>query len=174
MCGMSAVPSPGLLAAVRSRSGGPVGRGGECPAAHNRHPIVSRLPVWSRNRLPPLNPPPSGQPSPIAMGEVARRAGGGRAAMHIQPGIPEYVSRVRGAPAQDRSAPRSSHGRGMRAASGQKDAWDGGGLSRPSRPSRRRIAFPCNAPPNISARRQNCPAPWMCAPANAPFVGTIE
>jgi hypothetical protein len=45
--------------------------------------------------------------------------------MHIQTGIPEYVSRVRGAPGARSQRTTPVHGRGMRAASGQEDAWDG-------------------------------------------------
>jgi hypothetical protein len=146
MCGGSAVPSPGLLAAVRSRSGGPVGRVGECPTAHNRHPVVSRLPVWIATGCHASIRRPGVSPPPLPWGRWAEGPEGVGQQCTSSPASRNTCPASEGHPAQDRSAPRSFHGRGMRAASGQEDAWDGGGLSCPSRPSRRRTAFPCNAP----------------------------
>jgi hypothetical protein len=175
MCGMSAVPSPGLLAAVRSRSGGPVGRGGESQAAHNRHPVVSRRPVWiavgchpsirRQGIVPPLLAgewrnaqhflPSNGACAPLP---VPRSGGGGGAAIRIQPGIPEYVSRVRGAPAARSQRTTPVHGCGMRAASGQET------------PGMVVAAVPFTATMTADRVSLQRPAVGMCAQANSPLT----
>jgi hypothetical protein len=154
MCGMSVVPSPGFLTAVRSRSGGPVGRGGECSAAHNRHPIVSRLPVWiatgchASTRRPAVSPPPLlwGSNGAQLHCRWAGAPEGVEQAYASRPASRNTCPTSEGHPAQDRSAPRSSHARGMRAASGQEDAWDGGGLSALHGHHTRGLRRPAGAP----------------------------
>jgi hypothetical protein len=171
------VPFPGFLTAVRSRSGWPVGRGGECPTAHNRHPVVSRLLVWIRNRLSRPNPLPRHRSSPACggmekcaafspkqwrlcaiAGAAKRRRGWVEQQCTSNPAPRNTSPASEGYPPQDRSAPRPF----TVVACGRRRVERRLGWWWPIMPFTATVAAD-----RVSLRR---PAVGMCAQANSPLT----